>query len=371
MRGTWQSSTVSTHYVTSGFLTLQLAVNRAILAVKAQQSFPALQQLAGDEGFGGPVLQSTSGASSAFASIPALSFSLSLYPTRAYLSDLFSSLLLSAGPLYLVIGFFPLLHHLTLTVVQELRRGVGAHLTRLGYRPSLLFVAYYLAYTALTAIPLAFMCLFGLYYSAEAFDRASLVFLLVFCYLQSLLLLAFVLGLWAKDERVAGQLSSVCILLLLLPSFLVSPESSPALLTLLALSSPVSFSLGFQVLTASGPSHELATRALQSFSLRSLSFALTMLAVDCTLYAPHHCSAAVPTTEGGTAVAVGGRGGTESPGGVESRRSGDGAHALHARAVVLFLVVSLPFPLTSPPLSCTLPRRRCPPTFNRRQRGSR
>ena len=281
----YQASTVSLSYVTSGFLSLQLAVNRAILAVKAEQAGAIVQQAAADDGNGSPAAQSTSAASSVFASVPSLSFSLSLYPTRAYLSDLFSSLLVSAGPLYLVIGFFPLLQHLTLTLVAEVEGRLPSFVAKAGYGSSAFLAAYYAAYSVLTLVPLLFMCLFGLYYSTEHFERASLVFLLVLLYLQSLLLLGVVVALMARDGRQAAQLSSALMLFLLFPSFFVSPQSGAASLLVLSLSSPVAFSLGFQVLTAAmGPAGN-AGRVVDDLSMSSFSFTLIMLCVDCILYA--------------------------------------------------------------------------------------
>ena len=151
-------------------------------------------------------------------------------------------------------------------------------------------LAYYLAYSLLTVVPLLCMSLFALYYSFAHFEHASLVFLLVLLYLQSLLLLALIIALAARDETVAAQLSAACVLLLFLPSFLVSPSSSSsALTTLLSFSSPVSFSLGFQYLTSSLPSSSppLSSQylaSLLSFSASSFAFQLLMLAVDCSLY---------------------------------------------------------------------------------------
>jgi ATP-binding cassette subfamily A (ABC1) protein 3 len=275
----YQHSKASQRYIESGFISLQNAVNKAILAVKISQQKSTTSKIK---------LTFDPATNTDDSDLLNIHLNFAKYPTRAYESDSFHDLLISTGPLYLVIGFFPIIQKLVTLLVMEKEKNIRDVMLVMSLRKTVYYLSWYLTYSLLTLLPLLIMCTMA--YSFEFYTSTSIavVFLLLFLYLQSLIILAILISLFFRSAKLAAQVSGSLIFVLFLPQYFLNNNHNEILLRLAEFSSPIAFSQGFKAV-ADAELHRiplnLASLTQDNAVYKDLQISMQSLLINCFLYA--------------------------------------------------------------------------------------
>ena len=278
---TGRTSVATAQYLSSGFLTLQRTVNQAILDVRVAEMMASAAA---------PTQPPPTVSSSLFSSYLLLFAS---FPSPSATLDPFHEIMVSLGPLYMVLSYLPLLQKLVVALVQEKEKGTKEAMKIAGLLDEVFVAGWYLTYVVLSGVPIAITSFLAGAYGFYETTSPTVLFALLFLYMQCLLLFAFGMSTLFSKSKLAGQVSSTGIFLLFLPQYLwPADEGGSASVSswLAMLSPPIVFARGFVAIAdaesagveLSFPSHLGGAAVSAPYSL---GLCLVFLMVDMILLA--------------------------------------------------------------------------------------
>lgn len=271
------AGSVSTaQYLASGFISLQAKINQAILDVRAvEQTTPSSSSSLPSS--------SSSSLSSLFSSY-ILSFQ--SYPSPAAVFDPFHELMASIGPVYIILGYLPIMQKCVMQLVSEKEKRVKEQMKMAGLADSVFAVGFYFTYLAIALLPLTITTIMSVAYSVYTHTSFAVYFLLLFLYLQCLLLFSFLVSTFFSKSKLAGQFAATAIFLIFLPQYVL--PTTEAWIGISNLSPPIAFARGFRAIAdAESLGIELSLGNLSGApsSETKVSVALAFLALDALVLA--------------------------------------------------------------------------------------
>lgn len=262
MKLSYQVDDTAKEYLASGFLSLQNAVDQAILDSKFN----------------------ISSSSQKDRTRPFLNTVYQSFPTASFFIDNFHSTLINTGSIQMVVGLAGVKQKLLQWVVVEKERRSKEGMMMMGLKPSVFYAGWYITYLAIMCIPITLMSIFA--YVLDFFPHTSifLFFLLLFLYVQTLEVMALFMSLFFDKSKTAGMFGSLSVIILFLPSYAVMHSSSAGLVAFACLlSPPITFTMGFKAIAdaeAQNTGVTIATMSSTTFTNFSFARALSLLVLN-------------------------------------------------------------------------------------------
>ncbi|CEO96658.1 hypothetical protein PBRA_005262 [Plasmodiophora brassicae] len=166
------------------------------------------------------------------------------YPTRKLTVDPFIDLMNGIGGLYLVSGFVGFTSKLLFVLVQEKESRVREALKIMGISTLALWVSWLVTYAAITSVSSMFIAYAVLRTGLLPSKFMPELLLLIVCFCQALLALAFLMSCFFSNAKLAAQVGGLAILLIYSPKFFMSADSFWSAF----FSPPIAFDRGFRQL---------------------------------------------------------------------------------------------------------------------------
>lgn len=170
--------------------------------------------------------------------------------------------LATLGPVYMLLGYLPLLQRAVTMLVSEKEKRSREAMRMAGMGDLVFGAGMYLTLLLLALVPLVLSAMLAHLWQLYTSTSTSILFVLLLLYVQCLLLMAFVVSVFFRRSKTAGQWAAGVLFLLLLPAYLFG---SGSWLDFSSLSPPVAFARGWRAIV-DAESDGVSLRLLTAFN---------------------------------------------------------------------------------------------------------